>query len=126
MKPAEFFYQHAGWSYHPTTETAEQGRRRSAATLATAEVWARDNGIEFEWEDDETINHMREFDCYDVEPQTCETCIARNADGDVVASLGCIDDADTDYRRVVQAELAYEAQLDAAEDYATDIMWPRV
>lgn len=38
VTPAEqFFYENAGWSYDPATETEEQGRRRGAVALARAE-----------------------------------------------------------------------------------------
>lgn len=36
-KAAAFFYEHAGYSYNPATETAEDGRTRCAEKLARAE-----------------------------------------------------------------------------------------
>lgn len=99
---------HAGFSVQ-ADETTEQGRMRCARGLAQAEMWARKNGMTFEWEDDWEIgSHVREYDGYEREPDTCETCIASDADGKVVASLGCVDDATAEYRRVVEAELASE------------------
>lgn len=110
MNDAErFFYEHAGWGYSPGEETPEQGRERGAKALAEAEAWAKREGVEFRWDDDFGIDHVAEFDCYDTEPETCEVCVAY-IDGCVVASLGCIDDADDNYRRVVMAELADEAR----------------
>lgn len=110
----QFFMQHAGWSYDPSAETPDEGRARSALELAQAESWAAVAGVEFTWEDDWTCDHVAEFDCYDVEPTTCEGCIA-SVNGDHKASLWCIDDATPEYRRVIQAELAYEIKASAEE-----------
>lgn len=104
-----FFHDHAGWSYNPATETPEEGRQRCAERLAAAEAWAKAAGVSFGWEDDWDVgSHVEEYDAYDQEPSTCEICTVQ-MQGDVVAALGCIDDADANYRRVVEAELAYEA-----------------
>jgi hypothetical protein len=104
-----FFYDHAGWAYDPQTETPEQGRTRGARRLAAAERLARYRDLSFRWENElGWIDHVTEFDCYDVEPTTCEVCICFDEDGEVLASLGCIDDATPEYRRVVEAELALE------------------
>jgi hypothetical protein len=55
-------------------------------------------------------DHKAEYDCYaDGGPTTCETCTCYGADGAILASLSCIDDATPEYRRVVEAELASEA-----------------
>ena len=72
--------------------------------------WALAQGYVFEWEDDWHIgSHVDEYpDAYDDEPRRCEVASLRTADGDVLASLGCIDDADVDYRRQIERELAYE------------------
>lgn len=110
-KAAQFFYEHGGYSFNPSTETAEQGRARCAESLASAERYALSQGFTFEWADDWSVgDHVAEFgDCYkDGGPQTCESCVCRDADGNVLASLGCIDDANTNYRRVIEAELASE------------------
>lgn len=105
-----FFYEHAGPSYNPTSESPEEGRMRTALDLAQAESWAERKGIECEWvEDWEVLDHVREYDGYDHEPETCEVAVLKSRKGHVLASLGCIDDATDDYRRVVQAELALEA-----------------
>lgn len=106
----EFFYKHAGWSYNPKTETAEEGRRRCAREMAAAERDAASLGIRVTWQPDPyPVDHVKEFDCYDAEPETCEVATAYGPDGDVLASLGCVDDATPEYRRVVEAELADEA-----------------
>ena len=79
--------------------------------LARAEAWARESGLEFNWEDDWAVgSHVKEYpDAYDAEPDECEACVVLDADETIVASLHCIDDATDDYRRVVEAELAWEA-----------------
>ena len=78
---------------------------------------ATSEGFTITWEDDWSVDHVAEYDCYtDGGPSTCEGCIVRSANGDVLASLWCIDDADDDYRRQVEAELVDEARayLDGA------------
>lgn len=109
----KFFYDHAGYSWRRDEgETEEQGHVRCALALADAELWAEAApAFRVEWEDDWIVgSHVREFgDSYDAEPDTCEVALAY-VGADVVASLGCIDDADDNYRRVVNAELADEAR----------------
>jgi hypothetical protein len=105
-----FFYSNAGYSYDPKTETRNQGRWRCARSLAKAEQEAKQRGFEFQWQDDWTIaDHVKEFDTYTEQPSTCETCLCLDEQGNVLASLGCIDDASNAYRRVIEAELASEA-----------------
>lgn len=107
-----FFLKHAGYSYDPRTETRQAGRSRCARQLAKAERDASALGYTFEWSDDWGVgNHFREYgECYkDGEPSTCETCVCFGENGEVLASLGCIDDATREYRRVIEAELAFEA-----------------
>ena len=81
--------------------------------LAVAEVLAA-RGWRVVWEDDWDVGSHRDFygpdSAYaDREPDTCETAALVDESGDVLASLGCIDDATDEYRRVVAAELAAEA-----------------
>lgn len=108
-----FFFKHAGFSYDPKTETPKQGRAKCARALAKAERDAAALGYTFEWSDDWTVrDHAKEYssEAYpNGNPDTCESCICRDADGTAVASLGCIDDATREYRRVIEAELAQEA-----------------
>lgn len=86
------------------TTTAEE---ESARNLL---AWAESIGVEFRWADDWLIDHD-EFDCYeDGGPESCEYCVAVAADGTILASLHCIDDATDEYRRVIEVELAGEAQ----------------
>jgi hypothetical protein len=109
----EFFYEHAGFSWNPETQTEDEGRREGAVKLAEAEAWAKSAGVEFEWDDDwEVGDHKEEFgddSAYaDGGPDTCESAAAV-LDGEIIGSLCCIDDATPEYRRVVEAELALEA-----------------
>lgn len=43
-KREQFFYDHAGWSHDPATETSEEGRVRCARELAWAEREMDDRG----------------------------------------------------------------------------------
>jgi hypothetical protein len=107
-----FFYKHAGFSFDPAKETKRQGRAKCAKELAKAEREARALGYRFEWIDDFSANHEKEFG-YSV--RTCETCFCYVSDGSdddnwtIAESLSCIDDATDEYRRVVEAVLAQEA-----------------
>ena len=68
-------------------------------------------GFTITWEDDWSVDHVEEYDCYtDGGPSTCEGCVVRSTNGDVLASLWCIDDADDEYRRQVESELVDEAR----------------
>ena len=113
MTPAAaFFYKHAGYSYTPGRETKEQGRRRCARALAAAELAARDAGASFDWDHDPDCTSA---DFSDADPPwRLWECIARDANGNIFASLGGIDFGrdgtpwSDPYRRVVEAELALE------------------
>lgn len=112
--PEAFFFTHSGWSYDPKKETAKQGRMRCARDSARAERHAEANDWEYRWESDWSVGSHKEFfgkgSAYEErEPDTCETCLLMNAEGEVLECLGCVDDADQNYRRVVEAELASEA-----------------
>lgn len=115
-----FFFEHAGYSYDPATETPEQGRRRCAVALAEAEAWAKDVGVAFSWEDDWNVGSHLKYDACDAEPETCEVALASL--GALRAGVGCVDDADANYRRVIEAELADELRFEwlansAARDF---------
>lgn len=107
-----FFYEHAGYSYRPDRETQEAGRRRCAKSLAQAEALASAAGVSFEWSLDGLTN--REWTDNGPEYGTWQ-CISR-LNGKVIASLCGVDFGpdkepwDDPYRRVVQAELALEAE----------------
>lgn len=92
---------------------------------ATAEVWlSHRDDLEVIWEDDPDGDHsyldQEEFAGYEVE--TCEWCAIYDVASlntydrstEILASLGCIDDATDIYRRVVEAELAMEAMANHA------------
>ena len=85
-----------------------------ALALARAELAAQDAGCSWEWTDDSQGWYDLVTDGWragsPTEVQTCEGCILRDADGEALASLWAIWDADDDYRRMVQAQLACEAQ----------------
>lgn len=105
-----FFYRNAGFSYDPKTETPRKGKARGARMLAQAERDARALGYSFGWANDWSVgDHSKEFDCYtNGGPETCESCVMYDAQGNSVQALGCIDDATREYRRVIEAELALE------------------
>lgn len=108
-----FFFKNAGYSYDPKSQTPKQGRAARARKLAEAERYFDAHDWRIEWWEDWTVEcHVDAFDGYDVEPETCEQAILYDAAGNVLASLGCIDDADDNYRRVIRAELALEAMAD--------------
>lgn len=111
--PVGFFYQHAGYSYNPATETPEQGRRKCARALARAERAGSDAGLGFRWSIDPDTDSSDWND--DPEPWAQWVCECVDADGETVACLGGIDfgrDGEPwgdPYQRVVEAELAAEA-----------------
>lgn len=127
MNAAErFFYEHAGWSYHPETETPDMGRARGARRLAAAEQWAEDEGLEYVWEGDpdcgpddfdfpEDKAHVAEYGavgCILYRP--CDEHGTDCKHAERLASLWGIteslNNAERDnYRRVIQAELALGA-----------------
>ena len=96
-----FFYEHAGYSYNPQTETAEQGRIRCAISLALAEEQARNLGYEFEWEYDECPDLSWMSD--EEREQEHEVLCCRIPDPDrprySLASLCGITDPDSNYCR---------------------------
>lgn len=72
----------------------------------TIDRWVDALGLTVEWSDDWTVqDHVAEYDCYDVPPTTCEFAMVRNKQGDVIDSLGCIDDATDEYRKEIEREL---------------------
>ncbi|MEN3280060.1 MAG: hypothetical protein V7607_1200 [Solirubrobacteraceae bacterium] len=103
--------EHGGYSYHPTLETPEEGRVRCALALARAEreLQARSD-VFVVWEDD----------CdgtADGERPAWGCVLYRWRDEEVTSpavltSLWGIDAPEGDpYRRVVEAELALEADI---------------
>lgn len=136
----QFFFDHAGSSYHPDRESEFVGRVLGAAKMARAEAWAKSVDARFQWEvdgdttsaefsDDEPawelymcLMYTRCPDC----PTDLDTaraireCTRKNS-YHVQQSLGGVDfgrdgspDGD-DYARVVEAELALEAMHPGAQ-----------
>lgn len=120
-KDQEFFYAHAGTSWNPATETREQGKKSGAIKYAAAEEKARNHGITFHWELDDTTSEefSNEQPFYPL-----WRCGAMTFDGQVCGGLFSIDfgrDGDpsgSTYRRVVEAEIAMEI---SDEDYAASL-----
>jgi hypothetical protein len=112
-KDEQFFYDNAGYSYDPKKETAEQGKVRCARSMASDERVARDMGVEFEWEYDAggcSGCDCNSPDCACSTGKPHETLVAfARYNGEVVASCGGICGATSNYRRVMEAELAGEA-----------------
>jgi hypothetical protein len=106
-KAEDFFYEHAGYSYDPKRQTKEEGRIETAALYARAEKTAKENGWYCEWEyDPDGGSSAGEYDEPD---QIYYSARLYNEEGEVLASLGGIDDNTMPYKRVVEAELAVEA-----------------
>ena len=114
-KQQQFFYDNAGYSYDPKTETEQRGRERGACELAAAETFATEQGWSCDWEpeqenprdvfgDPDPVNGP----FYDPENEFF-VCLLRDENGKVIESLGMIEAPSREYRRVVEAELASEA-----------------
>jgi hypothetical protein len=107
-----FFIKHAGYTYDPQTQTRMQGRIQTAQRLARAERLAHDSDCTFTWDIDQDMDSSDWTD--ELPSWSTWNCIARDADGNVFASLCGVDfgrdgspDCDA-YARVVEAELACE------------------
>ena len=118
--PYQFFYIHAGYSYDPATETPEQGKARDAKQLAKAERRARHAGASFKWMIDSGASSAdwiadNEDGGKNREPWEVWCCVMYDEQGTIIASLHGIDFGrdkqpwGNPYRRVVEAELAFEA-----------------
>jgi hypothetical protein len=114
----EFFIAHGYRSWNPAIETQEEGIARSAREQAGAELAALNLGWEVRWEDDWDGDHsyteQAELDGYEV--STCEQATLYDQDGDHLESLGCVDDADNNYRRVIEAQLIDQALRQLASE----------
>ena len=88
---------------------------QASLEYARAELETRSRGWSFEWVDDadgwadlRRDGGVCSCGCGAV-IERCEGCILRDEDGNVLESLWAIWDADSDCRRMVEAELALEA-----------------
>jgi hypothetical protein len=123
MEAEEFFYENAGYSYDPKKETPEAGRRACAQELAEAERWfASQDDLEYQvspdfdgdtsWMSEE--ERKQEHECIAItlvrrKTQRTEHYPYTYWSEEYLASLCGIWDADENYIRVVEAELALEA-----------------
>lgn len=113
-KQEQFFYDNGSYSYSGT-QTPEQGHIESAKALANAESLAAERGLIFEWmQDDEPCIGCEcgsdDCPCFTGEPHMVEVCELWNENhDDCIASLCGICEATSEYRRVIEAELALEA-----------------
>jgi hypothetical protein len=102
-----FHLRHGGYSWRPDDETQEEGHRRAATLFALAEAEAEARGWSVVWGDDWDGDHSY------LEPgesvDTCELATLHGADGGWLDAVGCVDDADGDYRRVISAQLYLKA-----------------
>lgn len=126
----QFFYDQAGWSFDPKTETSEQGRKRCAQLLAKVETWAKANGVRYEWTKDDITNKSAlapgifPIAASEPGPKYFLDCVLCYHNGKLVGSLGGVDFGhriprnQSPYKRVVEAELAIEAYLEAQEAFS--------
>lgn len=109
-----FFSKHAGSSYTPGKETPAQGKRRGAIMLARAEAEAKKRGWEVEWDHDQDPDLSWADDEQREDIDEVLHATLKDEHGHVLASLGGItfgrdSMANRNYRRVTEAELAWEA-----------------
>jgi hypothetical protein len=83
-----------------------------AWSLTKAEQYARRNDWEFSWEEDFEPDLSWMDDEESAQYHEVYGCVCRDVDGNVLADLWGIVDPDSSYRRVVEAELALEAQFE--------------
>lgn len=116
-KQERFFYDNAGTCQHQG-ESLEQAKLRGAKELALAETWLAasdkydayihpDSDADESFMDDESEEYKAEWS------GTAWFCTIENNKGHIVASLsGCY--GDSDYERLIKAELALEVMRDVA------------
>lgn len=112
----QFFYDNAGYSYDPATETSEQGRERCAREMARAEAYGREQGWEVEWAWDNNPDESFVDDWNPAEQaewksqeHECFVALLRDRSDNVLASCGGIFDPSKPYMQVMEAELMLEA-----------------
>lgn len=105
----QFFYENAGYSYNPLTQTEEEGRIECARNLADSEAHAQDMEYTFTWEEDDEITSADWDDESEEYPTWVCTMYAKN--GYILSTMGGIDlgvegyQKTNPYTRVVEAEL---------------------
>ena len=110
----DFFYKHAGHSRR-AGETLEQGKRRSARELATAERHAEDHGWTYQWGDDpDGWDSIGDIDPEEIREVLAVVLLDENGRpleslGSVVFGKGHSVEEDRRYGRMIEAELALEA-----------------
>lgn len=107
MTEAErFFYEHAGWSWDPATETEEEGRLRCARELAAAEARLKAGPFYVGWVPDDV---PWDGDVpYDGPLWIVQLwSVADSAGPELLGAIGSVAEEDGGpYLRVVAAELA--------------------
>jgi hypothetical protein len=90
-------------------------RAQGALALAKAERYSTDHEwVAFwEWDEDADLSWMSEEERNREHEVLC--CLLKDADGNVLASLGGITDPDRNYQRVIVAELALEAVVNSQQ-----------
>lgn len=103
-KTVSFFYHHAGWSTPP-------GHVESALGLARAEEEAKRRRWHVRWMNDEDGWSIRREHLQETgeKADEVEVAILYDRNNNDLAALGGIIDASTEFKRVVEAELAIEA-----------------
>ena len=103
-----FFRDNAGYCVGHKAE--------GALALAKAEQEAKERGLRFLWEADNDADMSfvdtwseKDREAFWKEDHFAEWCRVEDASGEMLATLGGIIDADSNYRRVIEAELALEA-----------------
>jgi hypothetical protein len=98
----DWFAEHMDhWYYCPDVETVAEGRARCALDLASAELWARENGAEVVWD------HDPDADITDTD-RPVWVCVLCVGEFDVAVRHGIDAYPDRAGRRVIEAELAAE------------------
>lgn len=111
-----FFFEHAGYSYDPKTQTAEQGRLDCAKVMAAAEALFQEVEACCNW----AFRVGADHDCSAEDGEPRFDMRIEDADGRCRALLGGIDDGGTTYSRIVRANLACELLADMREALAAE------
>ena len=111
-KQEQFFYDNAGFSYDPKTQSPDQGHIATAKALAAAETWLlTESGYSFgespDPDSDESFMGDKSQEYRNQWSGKAWVSVIEDEYGTVLACLGgCY--GDSKYKRVVRAELALE------------------